>query len=49
MLFSSLDTITMLIKLDRYQSIHSFFKTPKVQQLFEQRFRDRVSTTKMTI
>ena len=62
----------MLINTDCHQSIHSFFKTHKmqltceqrifvvanylmttrfkeVQQLFEQRIRDRVSPTKMTI
>ena len=36
MLFSSLDTINMKINFDRHQSIHSFFKPPKVYHTSEQ-------------
>ena len=37
MLLSSLDTINMYINPDRYQSIHSFSKPPKMQLTSEQR------------
>ena len=36
MLFSSLYTIIMQINPDRHQSIHSFFKTRKIQLTSEQ-------------